>query len=91
MSNGTKTGSMREVMPFTTSVIDELRLHFGADQIDPSIRDGMAGLPRFFASENGREVGTRTDVGPNAYVLDEAALAVHVAEARARKPAGGRG
>lgn len=52
-------GHLRDTMPTVAGWIDELRDAFGADQIDPAIRAGMAGQPTFWASEAGREVGTR--------------------------------
>lgn len=50
-------GGMREQMPQTARFIDGLREAFGADQVDPSIRAGMRGEPRFYATENGHELG----------------------------------
>lgn len=53
------SGWMREAMPTTAAFVDELRRVFGADQIDPSIRAGMRGMPgKFHAVENGHEIGT---------------------------------
>lgn len=53
------SGWMREAMPDTAAFVDELRRVFGADQIDPSIRAGMRGMPgKFHAVENGHEIGT---------------------------------
>lgn len=50
---------MRRRMPWTASIIDDLREVFGDDQIDLSIKKGMAGIPGYFhAVENGHEVGT---------------------------------
>lgn len=52
-------GWMREAMPTTAAFVDELRRVFGADQVDPSIRAGMRGVPgRFHAVEHGHEIGT---------------------------------
>lgn len=56
-------GSMREEMPETARFIDALRDAFGADQVDPSIRAGMRGQPRFFAREAGRQVGCEATLG----------------------------
>jgi len=50
-------GGMREQMPQTARFIDGLREAFGADQVDPSIRAGMRGEPRFYAREAGHELG----------------------------------
>lgn len=50
---------LRTAMPTVTAWIDGLRDAFGAAQIDPQIRAGIDGQPTFYASENGREVGTK--------------------------------
>lgn len=56
-------GSMRDLMPQTAAFIDELREVFGADQIDPSIRLGLAGVPfKFHATEGGHELGTSCEI-----------------------------
>ena len=52
---------LREQMPMTADFIDQLREVFGKDAIDAQIRNGMAGQPTFWASENGIEVGTKPD------------------------------
>lgn len=55
-------GSMREQMPECAAFVDMLRVVFGADQVDPSIRAGMRGEPnRFHAVEGGHELGTPFD------------------------------
>lgn len=55
-------GRMRSAMPTVAGWIDELREVFGADQVDPSIGDGMRGEPnKFWASEAGMELGTQFD------------------------------
>jgi len=60
-----KPGSMREQMPQTAAWIDELRQVFGADQIDPAIRRGMAGQPnQFHAIEGEFELGTTCAADP---------------------------
>lgn len=47
-------------MPQAAAFIDELRAVFGAEGIDAAIRAGLAGEPgRFWASENGIELGTK--------------------------------
>lgn len=56
---------MREAMPTVAAWIDELRDAFGRDQIDPSIRNGMAGSSDFYARENGQEIGCKFTVDPN--------------------------
>lgn len=50
---------LREAMPEVAGFIDGLRDVFGRDSIDVSLARGLAGEPTFFASESGREVGTR--------------------------------
>lgn len=51
--------SLREAMPQTAAFIDALREAFGREDIDAQIRAGMSGVPgRFYARENGHEVGT---------------------------------
>lgn len=53
------SGWMREAMPNTAAFVDELRRVFGADQVDPSIRAGMRGVPgKFHAVEGEHEIGT---------------------------------
>lgn len=53
--------SLREDMPHVTVFIDSLRAAFGTEMIDKQIRRGMRGEPTFWASENGIEVGTRSN------------------------------
>ena len=56
----TSKKSMRESMPTIAAFVDELRQVFGTETINRSIKAGMAGQPgKFWASENGVEVGTR--------------------------------
>jgi hypothetical protein len=50
---------LREAMPETAAFVDEMRRVFGAESINQSIRDGMAGIPSFYASENGQQIGTK--------------------------------
>ena len=52
-------GSLRTDMPETAAFVDDMRAAFGADMVDSAIRAGMKGEGTFFASENGREVGSR--------------------------------
>lgn len=51
-------GELRERMPTITAWLDDMRAAFGTDVINASIKDGIAGKPRFYAIENGVEVGT---------------------------------
>lgn len=46
-------------MPETAAFVDDMRAAFGAEMVDSAIRGGMKGEGSFFASENGREVGSR--------------------------------
>lgn len=46
-------------MPETAAFIDKMREAFGVEMINKSIRDGLAGEGSFYASENGREIGSR--------------------------------
>lgn len=50
---------MKDKMPLCAAFVAEMRAAFGADQINPEIRKGMAGEPTFWASENGHEIGTK--------------------------------
>lgn len=53
---------LRQAMPTVAAWIDELRAAFGAESINPAIRNGMAGGTQFFAQENGHTLGR--DVRP---------------------------
>ena len=48
---------LRQAMPTVAAWIDELRAAFGAESINPAIRNGMAGGTQFFAQENGHTLG----------------------------------
>lgn len=71
---GSQSG-LRDVMPATAAIIDDLRSAFGTDEIHAAIRDGMQGGERFYASEAGRVIGRpvsldgRHVVGGKAMVL----------------------
>lgn len=54
-----KVKPMREAMPWVASVIEGLRREFGAGTVDQAMRQGLAGMPTFYAEEAGRTVGTR--------------------------------
>lgn len=51
--------TMRQAMPEVFAWIEDLRATFGADEINAFIKSGLAGVPTFWARENGHEVGTR--------------------------------
>lgn len=62
MSETKPKGYLRDEMPECAAFIDWLRETFGADQVDPSIKAGMGGVPnKFHAVERGREIGTKFD------------------------------
>jgi hypothetical protein len=52
--------NLRAEMPQTAAFIDACREAFGAAEINASIRAGINGQPTFSASENGREIGTKS-------------------------------
>jgi hypothetical protein len=54
----TKPANMRESMPKVAAWIDDLRSAFGAEDINAAMRFRMAGVPVFYASEGGHQVGT---------------------------------
>lgn len=56
--------NMRDKMPTVAEFIDFLRGNLGREVVDAQIRKGMQGIPVFWASENGHEVGTRIDEPP---------------------------
>lgn len=51
--------NMRLEMPDTAEAIDTLRNVFGLANVNQQIKHGMQGLPTFYATENGVEVGTQ--------------------------------
>lgn len=66
---------MREAMPTVSAWVDELREAFGADGINQSIRNGMAGGADFFADENGHTIGCEVMPGQHAVGLADIVLA----------------
>lgn len=50
--------SLRAEMPIVTAFIDQMREAFGAECINQAIKAGIDGQPTFWASENGRQIGT---------------------------------
>lgn len=62
---------LRDTMPTVAAIIDDLRAAFGADVINPSIKGGMAGVPTFYARENGQEIGTPLDLAGRRVVRGE--------------------
>lgn len=73
---------LRQRMPLVTAWIDNMRAAFGTDCVDNAIRGGMAGLPAFWASEDGSEVGSR-DVRPVVAVSAREMVLTSAAEALA--------
>lgn len=49
---------MRLAMPETAAFIDACREAFGADQINPSLKNGAQGGSDFYARENGHTIGS---------------------------------
>lgn len=58
-----RSKSLRDEMPQTAEFIDALRDAFGKEMINEQIRAGMNGEPVFWASENGKEIGTKVECG----------------------------
>lgn len=58
---------LRETMPAVAAWVDELRAVFGEEDVDVTIRAGLAGQPVFWAREGGHEIGTRPRHGGNAW------------------------
>jgi len=54
---------LRQSMPTVAAFIDDMRETFGADAVNGQIKKGMQGLPVFWASENGTEIGARPPRG----------------------------
>lgn len=71
---------MREAMPTVAAWIDELREAFGADVINPAIRNGVAGGTHFYAEEGGQTIGC--DAIPGRHVVSAADMVL-------AKPEGG--
>ena len=62
MSKG--QGSMRDRMPQVAAFVDDLREHFGREEIDRAIAQGLrepGWTAHFWALENGHELGTKGD------------------------------
>lgn len=48
-------GSLREVMPATAAIVEEMRQAFGPAMVDRIVREAMAGRPTMYAAEMGRD------------------------------------
>lgn len=57
-------------MPETAAFVAEMKLAFGEQEINEAIRRGKAGEPTFYASENGRSVGTASQSTVNVWRVD---------------------
>lgn len=65
---------LRQTMPRTAELIDALREHFGAAQIDQAIRNGLAGGTDFWASEQGHTLGQRPQPPGARFTADQLQL-----------------
>ena len=54
---------LRQTMPSVAAWIDELREAFGADAINPALRNGAQGGCDFYAEENGQSIGCESMPG----------------------------
>jgi len=55
---------MRDRMPKVAAFVDDLRQHFGREDIDRAIAQGLrepGWSAHFWACENGHEIGTKGD------------------------------
>lgn len=66
---------LRQSMPTVAAWIDELREAFGADGINASIRNGMAGGSDFYAEEGGEALGCEAMPGAISVCLADMVLA----------------
>lgn len=62
--------NLRNEMPWTAAILDELRAAFGKDAIDGQIRKALNGEPTFWARENGHRLGARNTVHTSAIRYD---------------------
>lgn len=74
-----KKKPLRDEMPNTAWFIDLAREIFGTEAVNRQIRRGLNGEPVFWASENGKEIGTPVDSGATSAVMwDEQGIAYSV-------------
>ncbi len=64
----TKAKPLRQAMPTVAGWIDEMRAAFGPESINAAIKSGIDGQPTFWASENGRQIGTKAPPCPERTV-----------------------
>jgi hypothetical protein len=57
-------------MPETAAFVADMKSAFGEHEIDEAIRRGKAGEPTFYASENGRSVGTAASAATSVWRVD---------------------
>lgn len=69
---------LRNEMPWTAAILDELRAAFGKDAIDGQIRKAFNGEPTFWAKENGHRLGTRNTVHTSAIQYDALGISYSV-------------
>src|SRR3990172_6179007 len=65
---------LRQTMPTVAAWVDELREAFGADAINPAIRNGVAGGAAFYATEGGHTIGSAAIPGKRVLRLSEITL-----------------
>lgn len=75
-----KPKPLRQTMPAVAAWIDGLREAFGADAINPAIRNGVAGGTHFYAEEGGQTLGC--EAMPGSHVVSAAHMVL-------AKPEGG--
>lgn len=66
-----KNKGLREKMPVVAGWIDMLRIEFGAEGINASIKNGLNGGSDFWASENSIEIGHRKPEDGRAIRADQ--------------------
>ena len=70
----TPTKPLRQTMPTVAAWVDELRAAFGADAINPAIRNGAAGGSHFYAEENGHAIGCEAMPGSHVVSVEHMVL-----------------
>jgi hypothetical protein len=66
---------LRQTMPTVAAWIDSLREAFGADAVNPAIRNGAAGGSHFYAEENGHAIGCEAMPGGHVVTVAQMVLA----------------
>ena len=70
-----KAKPLRQTMPTVAAWIDELREAFGADAINPAIRNGVGGGTAFYATEGGQTIGFEASLGHHVVTAADMVLA----------------